>query len=528
MPIATRGDLCMKGSAPITGASNDARGRRQRDDDGHDDLGAARPERGDRVDELVERLHEQQRLRDRDPRGAARRARTSTSTGFGVQPPDRLDRRRDRGRRSSGRRATRARSRTTTSSSSRPARPPGSDKASTTDWTTSDSTRTYGASNDLWGTTWTEAQVEASNFGIRLKVRNLTTSSRTASVDHVQIRVYYQPPPSTTIGTSGTPLASVQIAGTCQYFSPGRALALHVDRQGVGEHDRVGAAEPQQAGRRPRLLVREREARARCTTARPAASRAASTRTPRCDNSVPGSAEVTPEQLELHLPGARRAREPRRRALLEPRHPRAQDQGHDLHRRRLPLRRRRRRRPTTRAAGSSTRPDDLEFDELVCAGGSGHDAPASTTGMDELGPDPEHDDRARGRRLRVRPGLHAGAGGPVGASRASSTRTATAPSTRTSTRAGRSSATASSSRPPRTAGRRTTTGRRSGRSSRGRCTRTPPRPATSSSSPGSSPADCAPPGDTRLLLPRDHAALELTLALAKAAGLGRARLRPPA
>ncbi len=97
--------------------------------------------------------------------------------------------------------------------------PSGNDKASTTDWTTSDSTRTYGTSTDLWGTTWTEAQVEASNFGVRLKARNLTTSTRTAYVDHVQLTVYYDPPPSTTIGTAGTPLASVQVAGTCQYFT---------------------------------------------------------------------------------------------------------------------------------------------------------------------------------------------------------------------------------------------------------------------------------------------------------------------
>ena len=95
--------------------------------------------------------------------------------------------------------------------------PSGNDKASTTDWTTSDSTRDYGDSGDLWGTTWTQAQVNASNFGVRLRARNLTTSSRTASVDHVQITVWYQPVPSTTVGTSGTPLASVQVTGTCKF-----------------------------------------------------------------------------------------------------------------------------------------------------------------------------------------------------------------------------------------------------------------------------------------------------------------------
>jgi hypothetical protein len=96
--------------------------------------------------------------------------------------------------------------------------PSGSDKASGTDWGTSDSTRTYGASNDLWATTWTPAQVNAANFGLRLKVRNIiTNANRTAFVDHVQITVYYQPVPGTTIGTSGTPLMGAHVAGTCKF-----------------------------------------------------------------------------------------------------------------------------------------------------------------------------------------------------------------------------------------------------------------------------------------------------------------------
>ena len=91
------------------------------------------------------------------------------------------------------------------------------DHASTTDWTTSDATRSYGNSSDLWGTTWTVTDINASNFGVRLKALNLTTSAKTASVDWVQITVFYTPLPSTTIGTSGTPLASVQVTGTCKY-----------------------------------------------------------------------------------------------------------------------------------------------------------------------------------------------------------------------------------------------------------------------------------------------------------------------
>jgi Tfp pilus assembly protein PilX len=91
------------------------------------------------------------------------------------------------------------------------------DHASTTDWTTSDSTRSYGNSSDLWGTTWTVSDINASNFGVRLKATNLTGTSKTASVDWVQVTVFYTPLPATTIGTSGTPLASVQVTGTCKY-----------------------------------------------------------------------------------------------------------------------------------------------------------------------------------------------------------------------------------------------------------------------------------------------------------------------
>lgn len=95
--------------------------------------------------------------------------------------------------------------------------PSGSDKASSTDWTTNDSTRSYGNSTDLWGTTWTQAQVSASNFGVRLRARNHHDNNRTAYVDHIQIQVWYLPAPSTTVGTAATPLASVQVTGTCTY-----------------------------------------------------------------------------------------------------------------------------------------------------------------------------------------------------------------------------------------------------------------------------------------------------------------------
>jgi hypothetical protein len=95
----------------------------------------------------------------------------------------------------------------------------GTDHASSTDWPTSDGTRTYGGSTDLWGTTWTVAQINASNFGVRLKADSDTSSSRTLGVDYVEIRVYYTPPPDTSIGTAAQGVDKVAVAGTCTYGS---------------------------------------------------------------------------------------------------------------------------------------------------------------------------------------------------------------------------------------------------------------------------------------------------------------------
>jgi Tfp pilus assembly protein PilX len=218
MPIATRGDLCLQGSGKITGANTTV-------------------EVGDDVTMTPSSSTSSQR----DPGSATGWSNSSNvftsnnqdasttlsgnaqsanldATNFGFNLPT--------GSTIVGIRATIERAASNSNSIEdydvyllKNGSPSGSDKASTTDWTTSDSQRNYGSSSDLWGTSWTQAQVQASNFGLRLKVRNLTSSSRTAYVDHIELEVFYQPPPSTTIGTSSTPLASVQVAGSCQYFN---------------------------------------------------------------------------------------------------------------------------------------------------------------------------------------------------------------------------------------------------------------------------------------------------------------------
>ena len=71
----------------------------------------------------------------------------------------------------------------------------GTNKAlTTTDWpsTTTITPVTYGGVTDLWGDSWTPAEINASNFGVVLSVSNVNTSrSRTPSVDYMQVTVTY-------------------------------------------------------------------------------------------------------------------------------------------------------------------------------------------------------------------------------------------------------------------------------------------------------------------------------------------------
>jgi hypothetical protein len=65
----------------------------------------------------------------------------------------------------------------------------GSNKALGSAWPTSDTYVSHGGASDLWGTTWTDSQINASNFGVRFAA--VINTSGTASVDHIRITVYY-------------------------------------------------------------------------------------------------------------------------------------------------------------------------------------------------------------------------------------------------------------------------------------------------------------------------------------------------
>lgn len=70
----------------------------------------------------------------------------------------------------------------------------GSNKADTvTYWPTTLTYATYGTSSDLWGTTWTDSQINASDFGVSLTADIYGNGKYTpiGYIDHIRITVYY-------------------------------------------------------------------------------------------------------------------------------------------------------------------------------------------------------------------------------------------------------------------------------------------------------------------------------------------------
>ena len=69
-----------------------------------------------------------------------------------------------------------------------------------TDWGGTEAAVNYGGIANLWGTTWTPAEINAANFGVAFSVTS--TNNRTASVDYIQVTVTYSLPATTTTLTS--------------------------------------------------------------------------------------------------------------------------------------------------------------------------------------------------------------------------------------------------------------------------------------------------------------------------------------
>ena len=78
-------------------------------------------------------------------------------------------------------------------------------KASAVNWVVTEAYFSYGASDNLWGETWTAEDINDTDFGVALSIRSLLAGA-TADVDHIRITVYYTS--ATTAGSVGMSSAS--------------------------------------------------------------------------------------------------------------------------------------------------------------------------------------------------------------------------------------------------------------------------------------------------------------------------------
>jgi len=65
----------------------------------------------------------------------------------------------------------------------------GTDLSAGATWPTTEATSTHGGSNQMWGYALTPAIINASTFGVQIKASS--TAARTASIDHVCMRIDY-------------------------------------------------------------------------------------------------------------------------------------------------------------------------------------------------------------------------------------------------------------------------------------------------------------------------------------------------
>src|SRR5215467_12445707 len=89
----------------------------------------------------------------------------------------------------------------------------GNEKAANTNWLNAGSLFTYGGSSDLWGLSWTPADINASNFGCSLSAVDNTGLGINLDVDFMQVTVFFTPasPPSvTSVSANNGPISGGQ------------------------------------------------------------------------------------------------------------------------------------------------------------------------------------------------------------------------------------------------------------------------------------------------------------------------------
>jgi len=117
--------------------------------------------------------------------------------------------------------------------------PTGSNKATYSNSSTaSDAVDSHGGSSDLWGDTWDDTDVNATDFGICLQYKSDSSSSKNPFVDHVTLEVFY-----TEGGGGSIESGAGSSAGTSTAPAVGASTAAAVgSADGEATADGVGAS----------------------------------------------------------------------------------------------------------------------------------------------------------------------------------------------------------------------------------------------------------------------------------------------
>lgn len=76
----------------------------------------------------------------------------------------------------------------------------GTNKSTGASWPSTATTITFGSVSDLWGTTWTPAEVNGSGFGFQLDCVGNSFAGSQANVDYITITITYTPAAGTNLG----------------------------------------------------------------------------------------------------------------------------------------------------------------------------------------------------------------------------------------------------------------------------------------------------------------------------------------
>jgi hypothetical protein len=89
-----------------------------------------------------------------------------------------------------------------------------------TTYPTTDTVKTYGGATELWGRSWTPSDINASNFGVGIRARNVSGSNTvTPRIDYVTVTVYYTP--SSAVGADLTgEVAGAALADATRLIAP--------------------------------------------------------------------------------------------------------------------------------------------------------------------------------------------------------------------------------------------------------------------------------------------------------------------